>query len=158
MKLYPILLYFYITLFIQNIKSNETNDNENTIEIVLYSNSNQIIKFINLNSNDNDNIDMYINEIQNNFTNEINLEENKTILIKLNFSNDYDINCEKLFSNINVIKNITFNNFNLCKNMSYMFSGCNSLEIIDFSTFKTDNINEIIGTFSNCTSLTTINL
>ncbi len=72
MKLYLILLYFYFTLFIQNINSKYTNDNENTIEIVLYSKSksNQPIKFINLMSDGgegNGNIDMYINGTKNKF-------------------------------------------------------------------------------------------
>ena len=67
------------------------------------------------------------------------------------FPNDNDINCEILFKEIKVIKKI-FNNFNLCKNMSYMFIGCNSLEIIDFSKFETNIVNEMIGTFFNYTS------
>ncbi len=47
----------------------------------------------------------------------------KSIKLKLKFSNDYDLICENLFKGIKVIRKITFNNFNLCKNMNYMFSG-----------------------------------
>jgi surface protein len=157
MKLNQILLYFYITFFIQNTKNQETTEKNNTIEIELYSNSDQTIEFIHLNSDEN--VDMYINnKKQDKFNNTIDLKIYKNISIELIFSNDYDLICEKLFKDIKVIKKIKFNNFNLCKNMNYMFSGCSTLEKIDFSKFETNNVTEMIGTFLNCSSLQSLDL
>ncbi len=157
MKLNQILLYFYITFFIQNTKNQEKTEKNNIIKIELYSNSAETFEFIYLNSNEN--VDMYINNVlQSEFKNTIDVEINTTKSIELKFSNDYDLNCENLFKGIKEIRKITFNNFNLCKNMNYMFSGCNTLQNIVFSNFETNNVNEMIGTFLNCTSLCSLDL
>ncbi len=59
MKLNTILFYFYIILFIQN--NQEIIENKNSIEIELYSNLEQTIEFIHLDSANKSNVVMYIN-------------------------------------------------------------------------------------------------
>ena len=146
MELNPILLFFFITLFIQNTKNQETTENKNIIEIELYSNSTQTFKYIHLNSDDK--VDMYINNgIQDEFKNTIDLKINEKISIKLIFPNDYKIRCENLFKEIKVIKKIKFNNFNLCKNMYSMFYGCSSLQSLNLSTFDTSEVKYMYSMF-----------
>ena len=147
MKFCNNLLSFCITnLFIINIifkKINshynykslnlrKSNEDQNIIEIEMVNNLTGNIKIINL---ENSNIDLYINEEkQSNFNNFIQFENNKTYKIKLIFPNDFDGSCQYMFKNISLIRKITFQNFNVCKNMNSMFAGCFSLLSIDFSS------------------------
>ena len=47
---------------------------------------------------------------------------------------------------------------NNIKNLSYMFSGCNSLTNIDLSNFNTQNVIDMSAMFYECKSLTNIDL
>ena len=61
-----------------------------------------------------------------------------------------------MFFNCNKIINIDLSSFNISNvnNMSYMFSGCNSLESLpDISKWDTKNVNDMSHMFSLCRSL-----
>ena len=145
MKLYHFLLNAYITklfiiiIFIKNVQNNynyksinlrESNEEQNIIEIEMKNNLTGNITFINLNNNNN--IEMFINdEKQSNFTNIIQFESYKNYIIKLVLPNDFNGSCENMFKNIHEIKIIKFQNFNICKNIRFMFYNCSSLKSLE---------------------------
>lgn len=66
-----------------------------------------------------------------------------------------------LFYNFTVIKSINFNNnfdTSNATNMLGMFTNCTSLTSIDVSSFNTSNVTNMSYMFTNCSSLTTLDL
>ena len=79
--------------------------------------------------------------------------------IEYSFKNNIkNISC--MFSGCNSLKNFDLSNFNTQNiiNMSLMFSGCNSLTNIDLSNFNTQNVTNMSNMFYKCNSLTNIDL
>jgi surface protein len=125
------------------------------IEIIYEENNKNNLKFINLSPIEN--IKMYINNISYGYKDNIDINSGN-IFIKLKFPNDINISCDEMFKDIKEIKNIEFKNFNICNSSREMFSGCSSLEIIDFSSFYTNEIVDMFRMFSGCSKLTTLNV
>ena len=69
--------------------------------------------------------------------------------------------CNRMFGKFKNLVQINFNNnFNTSKvtNMFNMFSNCTSLTNLDLSSFNTSNVTDMNNMFSNCTSLTNLDL
>ena len=72
-----------------------------------------------------------------------------------------DSTAESLFSELYNLVNIdglNYINTSGVKNMASMFSGCNSLQSLDLSSFDTSNVMSMAGMFENCSSLQSLNL
>lgn len=76
----------------------------------------------------------------------------------LNTSNVKDMS--NMFSGCESLEELDLSGFNTSnvKDMSYMFSGCKSLEELDLSSFNTSNVTNMAAMFKSCSSLTSINL
>ena len=61
----------------------------------------------------------------------------------------------KNVTNIVGLKTLNMRNIT---SVQYMFSNCNSLSSIDLSMFKTDNVTNMEGLFNNCSSLSSLDL
>ena len=70
---------------------------------------------------------------------------------KMEFDNIYD-------SNENGLINVKFKFNKLLTSIGWMFLGCSSLETIDLSSFKTNNVSDMEYMFSDCSSLKSIDL
>ena len=170
MKIYYNFLNFYITtLFIINIliktinnhynhksiKLKKLDNEQNVIEIEMKNNLSGNQKFINIENDDND-ISMFVNNKPINFNNSIEFDENTNYKIKLILTDYFNGDCQNMFS-YSEIKTIKFQNFNICKNMSYMFCNYSSLESIDLSSFNASNVINIKYMFYGCSSLQSLN-
>ena len=63
-------------------------------------------------------------------------------------------NISRLFADCESLQNITFGEY--IKNVTYMdeaFAGCSSLEVLNLSSFNTNNTESMAGLFSGCHSL-----
>ena len=100
---------------------------------------------------------MFVNNIKYEFIDNVNINSGNN-LIKLKFPNDKIISCDEMFKDIKEIKNIQFKNFKICISSREMFSGCSSLETLDFSSFNTDEINDMYRMFSGCSELKSLNI
>ena len=93
-----------------------------------------------------------------------NMFENCKNLKKIYMPSFSDFNIEtmnNMFNGCSSLKEITFpKSFNTkkVKNMSYMFSNCESLELLNLSPFNTEEVQNMSGMFDQCESLTEINL
>ena len=141
---------------------NLLNSCPNVIEINVYSdNLTEELQFINyFIQNDDDNIindiKMYVNEVKYDIkTNKITIDKENT-KIKIKYPKDINISCDNMFKDIKNIKNIKFQNFNICYTSREMFSGCTSLEYINLTSFNINEIIDLYRLFSGCSSLETI--
>ena len=69
--------------------------------------------------------------------------------------------CSNMFSKFENLKSIEFNNnFNTSNvtNMSHMFSDCSSLTSLDLGSFNTANVTNMVGMFYKCSSLEKLDL
>ena len=62
------------------------------------------------------------------------------------------------FINLTQIKNIENLDMSKCTNMMGMFSNCKSLTTLDLSSFDTKNVTNMSWTFAGCENLTTLNI
>ena len=124
--------------------------------------------FINFNGNTRSGKISYINYNNSTFLpeNELNIAANSKIDIQMNYN---VVNLEKFFKYLdestdeNMLKvvSIDFSNFiNSYKitNMAHCFSGCKSLEYIDFTNFNSENLESISFMFEDCHLLKSIDL
>ena len=61
-----------------------------------------------------------------------------------------------MFKKIKEIKSVYFQNFNICTSSKKMFSGCSSLESLNFLSFNIDDIKNMYRMFSGCSELKSI--
>ena len=80
--------------------------------------------------------------------------------IKLKWNNNLET-CEKMFYQLENIKEVDLTNFDISKitNMAYMFAGCKNLEKITFgNTYKTLLVTSIKFMFNECNNLISLDL
>ena len=88
-------------------------------------------------------------------------EEISECVIDPSFANVQPIVLSDFFSNMKNLRTISgIENLNTSKarNMMHMFSGCSSLENLDVTGFRTDNVIMMSEMFKDCSSLTTLDL
>ena len=162
---FNIKTFFIINIFLKNINNHyiykpenlrKSNEEKNVIEIEINNSNSGNMQYINLNNNNN--IEMYINDVkQSNFDSYIVFEKNTNYKIKLLLLNNFNGDCQKMFMGIN-LKMIKFQNFDVCKNMSYMFYRCSSLVSLNLSSFNTSNVVDMNHMFYACSSVDILHL
>ena len=133
--------------FIEQLKKNiDQMDDTKDIKHMIYKEKKQIIIYKNENSIDTFKIHM------NNTTNNICQDKGGQIVIKMGI--DPEITSLKgLFQDCKQITEITITGGHNVKDMSYMFSGCESLRLADMSKCNTINVTNMEGVFRGCFSL-----
>ena len=106
-----------------------------------------------------ENMEIYINNKKIIFNYEYKIKDSKEIKVKFKFKKILT-NTSYMFYNCDSLKIIDLSSFNTTNvnNMKIMFSECHSLQSIDLSSFNTTNVNNMSSMFFNCFSLESINL
>ena len=125
----------------------EYSEKYSSIEIEIKLVNNKYSEFINIKDEDEKYYHIYLNNNKEEIKmNNINIEEIKIIEIII----DYQVKSFKeLFDSCDCIESIYFKKFyrNNINNMSYMFSGCSSLVILNIINFNTKNVTDMSNMF-----------
>ena len=105
------------------------------------------------------NCDIYLNNDKIPFGFKCNFKKEGKNEIKIIFKKDITIT-NYLFYNCSSIQSLDLSKFKTdnVTDMSYMFSGCSSLKELNLSNFKTDNLTNMSYMFYNCSSLSNLDL
>ena len=109
-----------------------------------------------------DNVEIYIDNIKQEFTREINEEEfpeKKEYHIKLIFKVLFT-NCQSMFADCSSITSIDLSDFDMrkVKNMLAMFHSCENLISVEFPNSNTANLTNMNFMFYGCVNLTNVNI
>jgi len=172
-------LKYPINEFIKNDIINNKNNINNKIEITLDINNNDNNKEIyfldntdyiedktnikhfhdNLKELNEQNIDLYINNIKYKFKKYFIPEKEGKYKIELIFKINIK-DCSFMFAGCKNIIEINFQNFNTSNviNMRYMFTGCENIKELDLSSFDTRNVSNMEGMFGEYNNETDVDL
>ena len=102
---------------------------------------------------------LFINGILEPFKKYFNPKKSGTYSIKLQFENKLS-DCSYMFCHCSNIIQIDFSKFKTenVNNMSYMFCDCSLLKSLDLRSFNTENVSNMISMFSKCSSLKSLYL
>ena len=121
---------------------------------------NQKIYFLGiLNELNKSNTKIYMGNEKNKYTNFFVPQQEGIYKIKIELYSPIK-DCSYMFSDCKQLVNIDFSSFNSenVTNMIYMFNGCSKLDNIDLSSFNTQNVTNMSFMFKGCSNLTKINL
>ena len=166
-----LLFNFVIKDFIKKIKNSKNDIYEcKKIDILMKINKNDINKDIYFLDKENKNslfdelnnnkIELYINNIKNEYKKYFKLNKEGEYEIKLKFNYNL-INCDYMFANCENIIKINFISFNTkyVKSMKYMFHRCINLKYINnLLIFDTRNVIDMSDMFSFCNNLNNLDL